>query len=190
MYITNFRKLQCVCMYVQTGRINVLNILYIYIHTCGIFGVFCMLCYLHWRFSSMPSPPSHPLAPPSLPHCLSIICILTLSTAQIIQQRSIETILLFGSQPYWQNCRFWGAFHRRVWKLYCTAPSDRSSWRYAASHIFHIGCVIRLGELQKQIFGKSWEFGPTGLTPPPPQTLGFFPWIYRKFSAKKGSNMP
>ena len=106
MYITNFRKLQCVCMYVQTGRINVLNILYIYIHTCGIFGVFCMLCYLHWIFSSMPSPPSHPLAPPSLPHCLSIICILTLSTAQIIQQRSIEIILLFGSQPYWQNCRF------------------------------------------------------------------------------------
>ena len=45
------------------------------------------------------------------------------------------------------------------------------------------------GELSKQIFGKSWEFGPTGLTPPPPQTLGFFPWIYRKFSAKKGSNM-
>ena len=24
-----------------------------------------------------------------------------------------------------------------------------------------------LGELAKQIFGKSWEFGPTGLTPPP-----------------------
>ena len=42
-----------------------------------------------------------------------------------------------------------------------------------------------LGEPPKQIFGKSWEFGPTGLTPPP-RTLGFFPWICRKFSAKKG----
>ena len=32
-----------------------------------------------------------------------------------------------------------------------------------------------LGKLAKQIFGKSWDFGPTGLTPhpPPPRTLGF-----------------
>ena len=27
--------------------------------------------------------------------------------------------------------------------------------------------VSQLGELAKQIFGKSWEFGPTGLTPLP-----------------------
>ena len=33
-----------------------------------------------------------------------------------------------------------------------------------------------LGKPPKQIFGKSWDFGPTGLAPPPsPQTLGFFP---------------
>ena len=33
---------------------------------------------------------------------------------------------------------------------------------------------VSLGEAQKQIFSKSWEFGPTGLTPPPPpRTLGF-----------------
>ena len=32
-----------------------------------------------------------------------------------------------------------------------------------------------LGKLAKQIFGKSWEFGPTGLSPPPspPRMLGF-----------------
>ena len=29
-----------------------------------------------------------------------------------------------------------------------------------------------LGELSKQIFGKSWEFGPTGLTHPPPPCIG------------------
>ena len=27
---------------------------------------------------------------------------------------------------------------------------------------------LSLGKLSKQIFGKSWEFGPTGLTPPLP----------------------
>ena len=176
-------------MYVQTGRINVLNILYTYIHTCGIFGVFDMLCYLHWRFSSMPSPPSHPLAPPSLPHCLSIICILTLSTAQIIQQRSIETILLFGSQPYWQNCRFWGAFHRRVSKLYCTAPSDRSSWRYAASHIFHIGCVIRLNLFIFKFLVKVGNLAQPAWPPPSPN-VGIFSVNLSEIFGKKGSNMP
>ena len=30
-----------------------------------------------------------------------------------------------------------------------------------------------LGKPPKQIFGKSWDFGPTGLTPPPPRKLGF-----------------
>ena len=46
--------------------------------------------------------------------------------------------------------------------------------------------VSQLGELAKQIFGKSWEFGPTGLTPPSPN-VGIFSV---NFSAKKGSNMP
>ena len=32
--------------------------------------------------------------------------------------------------------------------------------------------VISLGKLAKQIFGKSWEFGPTGLTPPPSPYVG------------------
>ena len=125
MYITNFRKLQCVCMYVQTGRINVLNILYTYIRVVSLVS---FVCYVISTGDSLVCQAPHLtrwLLP--LPHCLSIICILTLSTAQIIQQRSIETILLFGTQPYWQNCRFGGAFHRRVSKLYCTAPSDRSS---------------------------------------------------------------
>ena len=36
------------------------------------------------------------------------------------------------------------------------------------SSSIHIGLELlpALGELQKQIFGKSWEFGPTGLIPP------------------------
>ena len=33
--------------------------------------------------------------------------------------------------------------------------------------------IFHSGKLAKQIFGKSWEFGPTSLTPPPPRTLGF-----------------
>ena len=43
--------------------------------------------------------------------------------------------------------------------------------------IFHYHCFTDAsGKLAKQIFGKSWEFGPTGLTPPlPPRTLEFFP---------------
>ena len=32
--------------------------------------------------------------------------------------------------------------------------------------------VSTIGEPQKQIFGQSWDFVPTGLTPPPPRTLG------------------
>ena len=31
--------------------------------------------------------------------------------------------------------------------------------------------VINLGKPPKQIFGKSWEFGPTGLPPPRSRTL-------------------
>ena len=33
--------------------------------------------------------------------------------------------------------------------------------------------LLPLGEPPEQFFGKSWEFGPTDLTPPP-RTLGFF----------------
>ena len=29
--------------------------------------------------------------------------------------------------------------------------------------------VFQLGKHAKQIFGKSWDFGPTGLTPPLPE---------------------
>ena len=32
---------------------------------------------------------------------------------------------------------------------------------------WEVGGSSSLGEPPKQIFGKSWDFGPTGLTPPP-----------------------
>ena len=41
------------------------------------------------------------------------------------------------------------------------------------------------GNKQKQIFGKSWEFGPTGLTPLPVR-WDFFRDFFWKMSAKKG----
>ena len=42
------------------------------------------------------------------------------------------------------------------------------------------GIVIRrLGKHAKQIFGKSWDFGPTGLTPPLPER-----WDSRKGKKK------
>ena len=49
----------------------------------------------------------------------------------------------------------------------------------------------QFGKLAKQIFGKSWEFGPTGLTPAPlPERWDFFRKFFGNFRQKKGSNMP
>ena len=48
---------------------------------------------------------------------------------------------------------------------------------------------LSLGKLSKQIFGKSWEFGPTGLTPPSPN-VGIFSVNFSEIFGKKGSNMP
>ena len=43
-----------------------------------------------------------------------------------------------------------------------------------------------LGKLAKQIFGKSWEFGPTGLTPAPlPKGWDFFREFFRNFRQKR-----
>ena len=33
-------------------------------------------------------------------------------------------------------------------------------------------CSLALGKPPKQIFGKSWDFGPTGLPPPPSPNVG------------------
>ena len=47
--------------------------------------------------------------------------------------------------------------------------------------------VQPLGELSKQIFGQSWEFGPTGLTPAPlPEGWDFFREFFGNFSQKTG----
>ena len=45
--------------------------------------------------------------------------------------------------------------------------------------------VSQLGELAKQIFGKSWEFGPTGLTPPLPERWDFFREFVGNFRQKR-----
>ena len=43
------------------------------------------------------------------------------------------------------------------------------------------------GSLQNKFLVKVGNLAqPTWPPPPPPRTLGFFPWIFRKFSAKKG----
>ena len=48
----------------------------------------------------------------------------------------------------------------------------------------------QLGEPQKQIVGKSWEFGPTGLTPLPLLERWDFSVNLSEIFGKKGSNMP
>ena len=52
--------------------------------------------------------------------------------------------------------------------------------------------IIILGEPLKQIFGKSWEFGRTGLTPPGPPSpnVGILSVNLSEIFGKKGSNMP
>ena len=47
-----------------------------------------------------------------------------------------------------------------------------------------------LGKLSKQMFGKSWEFGPTGLTPAPLPERWDFSVNFSEIFGKKGSNMP
>ena len=48
------------------------------------------------------------------------------------------------------------------------------------------GIVIRrLGKHAKQIFGKSWDFGPTGLTPPLPERWDFFRGFFGNFRQKR-----
>ena len=49
--------------------------------------------------------------------------------------------------------------------------------------------LFKSGKHAKQIFGRSWDFGPTGLTPPSPN-VGIFSVNLSKFFGKIGSNMP
>ena len=42
---------------------------------------------------------------------------------------------------------------------------------YKKSCFLPLASTYVLGKPPKQIFGKSWDFGPTGLTPPPPPPL-------------------
>ena len=42
------------------------------------------------------------------------------------------------------------------------------------------------GSLQNKFLVKVGNLAQPTWPPPPPRTLGFFPWIFRKFSAKKG----
>ena len=63
------------------------------------------------------------------------------------------------------------AFHDLCLLYMIIDPSDQSDT--IQIQFFPFLHLLTLGKLSKQIFGKSWEFGPTGLTPPPPCTLGF-----------------
>ena len=53
-----------------------------------------------------------------------------------------------------------------------------------------IGRDRLLGKHAKQIFGKSWDFGPTGLTPPSLPESWDFSVDFSEIFGKKGSNMP
>ena len=47
--------------------------------------------------------------------------------------------------------------------------------------------IFTLGKPPKQIFGKSWDFGPTSLTPPPPlpERWDFFREFFGNFRQKR-----
>ena len=57
------------------------------------------------------------------------------------------------------------AFHDLCLLYMIIDPSDQSDT--IQIQFFPFLHLLTLGKLSKQIFGKSWEFGPTGLTPTP-----------------------